>query len=71
MEAERTAWAEDTGLDDATIEALTLVAEEASARGLEVFLDPRDPFSEWPPELEGAGAQDLAERCHEFYAVRA
>lgn len=70
MDSARTVWAEDSNLDADTVEALTEIAEEARARGLEVDLGPRDVFSGWPIELELVGADDLAERVREIDAHR-
>lgn len=70
MDSARTAWAEGIeGLSEEQIEALTIVSEEAARRGLDVDLDPRDAWSSWPPALDDAGADDLADRVREIAAA--
>lgn len=62
MQSERTCWAEGTGLDEPTVEALTEICEEARERGIETYLPPGDVWGAWAIALEDAGAPDLAAR---------
>ena len=65
MPSERTCWAEGQGIDDTTVEALTLIVEEARERGLGadvLYLPPGDVWGAWSIALEDAGAPDLAAR---------
>lgn len=68
MDSARTAWAEGTGLDAETIEALTLISEEAARRAVDEgipespMLPPGDVWNAWAPELDSFGYEDLADR---------
>jgi hypothetical protein len=69
MDSARTAWAEGTGLDAETIEALTVIAEEAfrraqmdETRAELPLLPPGDVWNAWAPELDAFGYDDLADR---------
>lgn len=62
MDSARTCWANGTELSNESVEALTLVSEEAQRRGLVVDLDPRDVWQAWPVALAAVGANDLADQ---------
>lgn len=65
MASEQTVWAEGLGYTDAQVEALTIIADEAKARGFEGALPPGDP-SEWACALDAAELADLAQRVRDL-----
>lgn len=75
MDSARTAWAEGTEIDAETIEALTVIAEEATARaiaggcGEPPMLPPGDIWNAWAPELDSFGFEDLADRVRALDAA--
>jgi hypothetical protein len=69
MASERTCWAEGANLVAETVEALTLIAEEAFRRASAnpgraelPLLPPGDVWGCWPAELDAFGYDDLADR---------
>lgn len=68
MDCARTVWADGYGFSDATIEALTLIAEESDRRasnGARPNLSTSD-LSQWAAELDAFDMQDLAEQVRDL-----